>query len=56
MDGTLNDRYEKLLVKLKSRTHPDGTARKNYKENVAAIRAELATLQERMRAQNPDQG
>ena len=48
MDGALNRRHQALLAKLKARTKPDGSPKPNYAENVAAIRAELAMLQEKM--------
>lgn len=48
MDGALSIRHSQLLKKLQARTHPDGKPRKNYTENVAAIRAELLSLEDRI--------
>lgn len=47
MDASVNSRQELLLRRLKARTHRDGTPKANFKENVAAIRAELAILEEK---------
>lgn len=51
MDGPLIVRQQKLLERLAARTNRDGTAKPNYKENVAAIRAELSIIQERLNGQ-----
>lgn len=50
MVEALNIRHAQLLSKLKARTTRDGKPKKNYAENVATIRAELATIEERIRA------
>lgn len=54
MDGAVNKRQELLLARLKARTHADGRPRRNHAENVAAIRAELAALEERHRGPTPE--
>lgn len=50
MDESLNRRQESLLARLRARTDSKGKARLGYKENVAAIKAELALLEEKMNA------
>lgn len=52
MDGALNIRHARLLSKLKARTDRDGNPKRNYEQNVAAIRAELSILEERISAVN----
>ena len=49
MDESLNRRQELLFKRLKARTDPTGGSRPGYAENVAAIRAELAVIEEKMR-------
>ena len=47
MDGSINPRIDKLLARLKARTHSDGTPKANYIESVANIRAELSSIERR---------
>ena len=46
----MKSRKDDLLFKLAGRTNPNGTAKPGYKENVAAIRAELEAIEERAMA------
>lgn len=47
MDGSITTpRQARLLAKLAARTNRDGTPKRNYAENVAQIRAELAMFEE----------
>jgi len=48
MSRVFGSRAEKLQQLLKARTRNDGTARLGYEQNVAAIRAELTLIQERI--------
>jgi hypothetical protein len=48
MDGGMTERIQHLMQILKARTDKDGKAKPGYRENVAAIRAELAMHQEAM--------
>lgn len=43
-------RKEMLLARLKARTKHDGSPKPGYAENVAAIRAELNLIEERIAA------
>lgn len=47
MDESLVPRIDKLLARLKARTHSDGTPKANYAESVANIRAELSAIERR---------
>lgn len=56
MDGSMNiqRRMERLISKLKARTNHEGEPLPGYKQNVASIRAEIATLQEQMGVDDGD--
>lgn len=47
-------RFEVLQRRLQSRTQRDGTALPGFKQNVAAIRAELAQMQEQIEGAKND--
>lgn len=48
MSKGIQERQQRLMDRLKSRTHRDGSPRNGYEQNVATIRAELEIIQERL--------
>lgn len=54
MVEALNARQARLLSKLKARTDSAGNPKRNFVENVAAIRTELESLEERIRASSTE--
>lgn len=55
MDEPVRDRYNRLLAKLAARTKPDGTPKRNFAQNVAAIKAELEILEEKLRGSTEEE-
>jgi hypothetical protein len=51
---SIKKRIDILMHRLKGRTQSDGTPLPGYKQNVAAIRAELAQLQEQLGVNDGD--